>query len=81
MDCLHRERSAQTEAANFAVVLFYRLNPFMFTVVILNAGVLPQEMALMNVELTAEWKTESVARTYFNLDGRISDIKAVCCCL
>lgn len=77
LDCLHRERSAQTAAANFAVVLFYTLNPFMFSVVILNTRVLPQEMALMNVELSAEWKIESVARTYFNSDGRISNIKAV----
>lgn len=49
----------------------------MFSVVILNTRVLPQEMALMNVELSAEWKIESVARTYFNSDGRISNIKAV----
>lgn len=53
----------------------------MFSVVILNTRVMPQAMALMNVELTAEWKIESVARTYFNWDGRISNIKAVCCCL
>lgn len=31
----------------------------MVSVVILNTRVLPQEMALMNVELTAEWKIES----------------------
>ncbi len=81
LDCLHRERSAQTAPANFVVVLFYRLKPFMFSVMILNTRVLPQEMAVMNVELTAEWKIESVSRTYFISDGRISNIKAVCCCL
>lgn len=64
-----------------SLVSFYIPNPLVFIIVILNSGVLSQEMALMNVEMTADWKIASVARKYFNLDDRICNVKAVCCCL
>lgn len=39
-----------------SLVLFHILDPSVFIVVILNSGVQSQEMALMNVEMTADCK-------------------------
>jgi len=74
VDCLHREWAAQPAAANFAGFVLHAES---FSVH--RCRVQSQEMALMNVEMTADWKIASVARKCSDLDDRISNVKAVCC--